>query len=116
MNVRPTQGILRKVSDDQADINDEARRGSRKAKPTRQPSKTSRLAFFRSQRHFVAVMLGALRNLEDPSNGAVPDLMDAVSDRVTSALRLQRLVDLSHICSRKQIIYLSYPTSQSRQS
>ena len=61
--------------------------------PTRQPLRLSRLAFFRSLRHFVAVTLGASGDMDGESNGAVPNL------------RLQRMVKQGHICSWRRFTY-----------
>lgn len=56
--------------------------------PPRQPSKPSRLGFFRSRLHFVVLMLGVSQGPGDPSSGAVPDLIYAVSDCTRDVLGL----------------------------
>lgn len=66
--------------------------------PTRQPLKLIRLALFRARPHCVAVILGVSGNFDDSSNGAVPD-------RMTGALRLQRIVEQGHnydLCKGKK--------------
>ena len=65
--------------------------------PIHQPLKLIRLAFFRARPHCVAVILGVSGNSDESSNGTVPELMDAVSDRMKGALRLQRVVEQGHI-------------------
>lgn len=61
--------------------------------PKRQLRKLSRLKFCRSRPYFVAVLVEALWQFDKPSNGIVPDFMDAVSECVMGALRLPRMAE-----------------------
>ena len=58
------------------------------ATPTRQPLKAKRLAFFRSWPGFMVLSRGVLGDADGSSNGAVPGIMDAVSDPMAGALSL----------------------------
>ncbi|CAD6588976.1 MAG: hypothetical protein ASARMPRED_003852 [Alectoria sarmentosa] len=73
--------------------------------PTRQPLNLGRLAFVRPQPDFVIVKLGVLRDFDDPGNGGVLDLIDAVSDGMTGGPRLQRIVEQGHICFGRRTVY-----------